>query len=199
MKEIIIDPMSGISFVLQKNESIRIIDLEGQQVADLVAFNRDNPAEKLSTSATLDANGSIYVRKGDVLYSNLYNEILEITADTVGIHDILLPACTSRTFETQYGIEGYHPSCHENLSANLKKYNIQPENLPNPFNVFMHALIREDGSLEVEKPLSQAGDYIELEAKIDLIVAVAACSVRESKCNGYDCTSIKVQFLEEGV
>ncbi len=195
MKEIIIDPMSGTSFVLRKNESIRIIDVEGQQVADLVAFRKDDPAEKLSTAATLDANGSIYVRKGDVLYSNRYNEILEIKQDTVGIHDILLPACSPGLFETQYGIEGYHPSCHENLSANLRKFNIFPENIPTPFNIFMHALIREDGTLEVEKPLSQAGDYIELEAKMDLVIAVAACSVRESKCNGYNCTSIRVQFV----
>lgn len=187
--------MSGVSFILPKNESIRIVDVEGQQVADLVAFNKNNLSEKLSTAATLDANGSIYVRKGDVLYSNRYNEILEIVHDTVGIHDILLPACSPRLFETQYGIEGYHPSCYENLSSVLKKFNIVPENIPHPFNIFMHALIREDGTLEVEKPLSRAGDYIELEAKIDLIVAVSACSVRESKCNGYNCTSIRVQFV----
>lgn len=196
MKEIIIiEPMSGASFVLRKNESIRIVDVEGQQVADLVAFSKNDPAEKLSTAVTIDANGSIYVRRGDVLYSHRYNEMLEIIRDTAGIHDLLLPACSPRMFEHQYGIEGYHPSCHENLSAVLKKFAIPSESIPNPFNIFMHTLIREDGTLEVEKPLSKAGDYIELEAKMDLIVAVSACSVRESKCNAYNCTSIKVQFI----
>ena len=195
MKEIIIEPMSGVSFVLQKNESIRIVDVEGQQVADLVAFNKNNPAEKFSTAVTIDANGSIYVRRGDVLYSGMYNEMLEIIRDTAGIHDLLLPACNPRMFQHQYGIEGYHPNCHENLSGALKRFNIPADSLPNPFNIFMHTLIREDGTIEVEKPLSKAGDYIELEAKMDLIVAVSACSVRESKCNAYNCTSIRVQFV----
>lgn len=197
MKEIIIEPMSGTAFVLRKNESIRIIDVEGQQVADLVAFNMNSPAEKLSTAVTIDANGSIYIRKGDVLFSDRYNEMLKVVQDTVGIHDILLPACSPRLFEVQYSIEGYHPSCLENFTSILKKFNIPSNIIPNPFNIFMHALIREDGSIEVEKPLSQAGDFIELKAKMDLIVAVTACSVRESKCNAYNCTSIKVQFPDE--
>ena len=195
MKEILIEAQSGAAFIINKNQKFRIIDIEGQQVADMVAFNRHDYNEKLSTSATMDANGSIYVRKGDALFSNRYNELLEVVADSVGIHDILFPSCSSHMFRYQYQIESYHPSCHENLSGNLKKFNIPPEFLPDPFNIFMHTLIREDGSIEIEKPLSQKGDYIEFQARMNLIVAVSACSVRESKCNAYNCTPIMVRIM----
>jgi uncharacterized protein YcgI (DUF1989 family) len=49
--------------------------------------------------------------------------------------------------------------------------------------------------IDGEVPLSKPGNFIELRAEIDLIVAVSACSVEQSKCNGYRCTSTEIQFI----
>jgi uncharacterized protein YcgI (DUF1989 family) len=58
----------------------------------------------------------------------------------------------------------------------------------------MNAVISKKGKITVTEPLSKAGDYIELKALMDLIVAVSACSVEESRCNAGKCTAIKIQL-----
>ena len=194
-KKIFVEPQTGTAFFLKKGHICRVIDVEGKQVADLVAFSKYNPKERLSTGATIDNNSSLNIRIGDYLFSNKYNKLLKIVADTVKKHDLLYPACSQAMYRSQYSTTEYHPSCLENLSKTLKEYEITEEQIPGPFNVFMNTSVDRKGDLKVGEPLSKAGDHIELRAEMDLIIAVAACSVDESKCNAYGCKPIIVEIF----
>ncbi len=193
-KHILIEARSATAFPLTKHSSIRVIDVEGQQVADLVAFNRMDRSEKLSTGATIDCNGSISPRRGDRLFSNRYAALLTIVEDQVGQHDLLHPPCSPPMYRVQYGIAGNHPNCLQNLANALSPFGLSMEDIPVPFNIFMYSVISADGTVRVKEPLSRPGDFIELRAEMDLIVAVSACSVEESACNGYECTPIDICF-----
>lgn len=195
IKEIFIEPQTGISFILKKDHKCRVTDVKGKQVADLVVFNLSNKKEKLSTGVTIDNNSSLNIRIGDYLFSNQYNKLLKIVADTVKKHDLIFPACSPQMYRIQYQTADYHPSCLENLSIALKEHGITAEQIPDPFNIFMNTSVDRDGSVTVEEPLSKAGDHIVLGAEMDLIVAVTACSVVESKCNAYECKPIKVEIF----
>ena len=48
--------------------------------------------------------------------------------------------------------------------------------------------------ITIETPLSEAGDYIDLKAHMDLILGITACSAM--KCNNYHCTAIDVKIFE---
>ncbi len=194
-KEFIIKPQSGISFVMEKNQLVQIIDCEGKQVADLVAFNRENKKEKLSTGVTIDNNSSLFLHKGDYLYTNEYNKMFMVIEDTAGNHDLLHPACSPPMYRYQYKITSYHPSCLGNLSKALGSYEISIEEIPNPVNLFMNTILEPDGKIRVEEPLTRSGDYILLRAEMDMILGITACSVEESKCNGFNCTPIMVKIL----
>lgn len=194
-KKYIIEAEKGRSFLIAENQRIKIIDIEGQQVADFVAFNKKNTAEKLSTGATLDVNSSLFIKEGDSLYSNRYNKMFTVAEDTVGKHDILYPACSQPMYECLYDVSSHHPNCLENLLEAVRIYNLSIDDIPIPFNIFMNTEIFPDGSLHVKEPLSSPGDYIILEAKMDAIVAVAACAEKESKCNNFNCTSIEVDII----
>lgn len=189
-----IPPRGGRAFRLNKGERVRVIDPEGKQVADFIAFNTKGPREHLSTGATIDNNRSLYLKVGDSIYSNLHRPILQVTADTVGAHDLLHPACNPEMYRIQYGITGEHPSCHENFKVVLTEYGLDETYLSTPFNIFMHTRVFDDGHIEVKEPLSGSGDYIELRALTDLIVAVTACSVAESSCNAGRCGPIKIEI-----
>jgi len=193
-KEFLIEARTGRAFVLKKGQNIRVIDVEGRQVADLVAFKAKEYGEKLSTGATIDANGSLKLNQGDFLFSNYYNKMLKVVLDTVGRHDLLHPACSPAMYRYQYRISVPHPNCRDNLAEALKPYGLAEVEIPIPFNIFMNTVILPDGTVRVEEPLSRADDFIDLEAQMDLIVAVSACSVQESKCNAFKCTPIKVQL-----
>src|SRR5256885_16657164 len=108
-----IAPQTGTAFKLKCRQSLRVIDLEGEQVADLVAFAEEDKAEWLSSGRSIDYANKIYLTTGDVLYSNRSRPMLTITADDRGRHDFLLTPCSPETFQTLSRVTNYHPNCFE--------------------------------------------------------------------------------------
>ena len=189
-----ISPRSGVAFEVKKGERLKVIDPNGEQVADLVAYNKADIQEVISSGRSLDYASKIYLTKGDSIYSNRSNIMLEITEDTVGRHDFLLTPCSADTFRIIYGHENPHRGCFGNLAEALAHFNIKPDQIPTAFNVFMNVPIDpKTGILTVEPPLSKAGDYIIVEAKMDLIIGLTACSAEQS--NNYSFKPIHYEIL----
>ncbi len=184
-----------MAFTVRKGTLFRVVDIEGKQVADLVSFSRTDHDEKLSTGATIDCNGSLAVGRGDILYSNRYRPMLTVEDDSVGRHDILHPPCSRWMYMFQYGIKDSHPSCLENLSNALSEFGIYEYVISTTLNIFLNTRILPNGRIHIEEPLSNPGDYIELRAEIDMIMAISACCVEESTCNAYRATPLKVVFF----
>ena len=173
----IIPPRSGVAFTLDKGQKLMVVDIEGEQVSDLVCFNRNDKREYLSSGRTIDYAETIFLTTGHPLYSNRSNVMLEIKEDKVGRHDFFLTPCSAEMFRIIYGHKHPHRGCFGNLAAALKEYHIEPDNIPICFNVFMHVTVDGDtGKIAVLPPKSKAGDYTIFEAKMDLIVGMTACS-----------------------
>lgn len=171
---------SGDSFLLKKGQYLKVIDKEGQQVSDMVLFNANDPREKISSGKTLDFEESLLITKGNFLWSNRSNKMAEIVEDTNGRNDFLLAPCSPETFQIMYNNPHFHPSCFENLYKNLERFGIHKDDIPTAFNIFMNVQWDAKGKLSVEPPLSKAGDYLIIEAKMDLIVGLTACSAEDS-------------------
>jgi uncharacterized protein YcgI (DUF1989 family) len=177
----IVQPKSGIGLELRQGQCLRVVDPEGGQVADLVAFASDDSGEWLSNGRTFDYNATFRLTRGHVLYSNRSNPMFTIVEDTVGRHDFLYTACSREMFEIQYGLAD-HPNCLDNLAANLAHLGVNRDRIPTPFNIFMNVEMAPSGELSIRPPKSTAGDSIVLRAEMDLAVAVAACAA--GACNG---------------
>lgn len=179
-----IPPRSGTAFTLSAGQHLTVIDPEGGQVSDLVAFARDDVAEFLSNGRTFDYGESIKVAgEGTVLWSNRSRKMLTITRDDVGVHDFLLTPCSKEMWGLLYPEEPPHRGCLGNLAEALEPYGVTRDQVPTAFNVFMNVPVRPDGSLSVEPPVSKAGDALTLRAEIDLVIGLTACSAGAS--NGY--------------
>lgn len=176
-----IAPRSGVAFELMRGQQLRVIDPLGEQVADLLAYNRDDVREVLSSGRSLDYASCIYLSKGHSLYSNRSNVLLKIVEDTVGRHDFLLTPCSAEMFRILYGDSEPHRGCFGNLAVALAPYGIAPDAIPTAFNIFMNVPIdAQTGQLRVEPPLSRAGDFIVFEACMDLVIGLTACSAGQS-------------------
>lgn len=196
-REFIVEAKSGLTIAVEKGEKIEIIDLHGKQVVDFFATNQTTFTEQLSAGVTIDCNESLKVSTGDSLYTNLYNKMFTIIEDDVKEHDLLHPCCRPEMFEFFYNNGDGHSSCLANINDSLnEKFNLRKNEIT-PFNIFMYTKILPDGKISVEPPLSKAGDKIVLEAEMDVQLAVAACSVSESSCNGGECTPIKIVVSTE--
>jgi uncharacterized protein len=175
-----IDPQRGAGFELRRGDLLRVVDPQGEQVSDLVAFAREDRAEWLSSGRTLDYNNTIYLTTGNRLYSNRSRVMLTIVADTVGRHDFLYTPCSPETFSIIYKNSSYHPSCFENLATALRPFGIPPDAIPTTFNIFMNVDILPTGELKISAPRSRPGDCIEFRAEINLVVGLTACSAEMS-------------------
>lgn len=187
-REYLIGPCAGIAAEILKGQIVTVIDVEGGQVADFFAEMAGNPDEFLSTGVTIDCNESLRLGVGDTVYSNLYRPMFRVLSDDVGEHDLLHPCCRPEMYDFFYRNGNGHPNCLDNINAALKK--VRP--IVHPVNLFMHTKIGENGKITVLPPVSKAGDQIVFRAEADVCIAVAACSVSESACNGGRCTPIKI-------
>ncbi|HEX8916999.1 MAG TPA: urea carboxylase-associated family protein [Chloroflexota bacterium] len=187
-------PQTGLAFQLHKGQIVRVIDPEGEQVADFLAFSAGDSRESLSSGRSFDYNNTIYLTTGHVLYSNRSNPLLTIVEDQVGKHDFLYTPCSMDTFRLLYSHEGHHPSCFENLARNLAPYGIDPDAIPTTFNIFMNVDVLAGGELRISPPLSRPGDYVDLLAETDLIIGLTACSAEMS--NNYSFKPIEVEIRE---
>jgi len=175
-----IAPRSGVAFRLRQGQLLRVIDPQGVQVSDLLAYNAADIREALSNGRTFDYEETIALTAGNRLWSNRSNVMLRIVEDTVGRHDFLLTPCSEANFRHFYPAQPVRRGCFGNLSEALAPYGVEPDMIPCAFNLFMNVSVAAEGKLRVEPPLSGPGDYIVLRAEMDLVVGLTACSAYAS-------------------
>lgn len=177
----VIPPRSGTAFALRRGQRLTVIDPEGEQVSDLVAYAAADPEEAISSGRTLDYASRLFLSTGDPIYSNRSQVMLVIEEDDVGRHDFLLTPCSADTFRIIYGHADPHRGCHGNLAEALAPWGIAPDRIPVAFNVFMHVDVNgETGELKVLPPKSRAGDRTVFRAEMDLVIGLTACSAEQS-------------------
>lgn len=193
IREIPIPARKGRAFEVKKGSYFRLIDVEGQQVADMIALEKGSE-DYFSPAHTRSCLNSINLKVGDHLFSNRRKPLLKIVEDTVGLHDIIVPCCDIERFRRDYGLD-YHENCYDNLVNALKDLNITRDPLPEALNVFMNNKVMEDGSIVTEEPINKPGDYILFEVLEDLVVAISACPQDLSPCNAFNPTEMKIEIL----
>ncbi len=184
----------GKAAFVSQGQSVKLINTHGSQVVDTWAFARHDLKEFMSMEHTRATLVRIMPATGDHLYSNRRRPMLTIKEDTTpGIHDTLMAACD----DYRYGLLGcteYHDNCTDNLAAALYELGLTAPETPSPFNVFMNIPWTEEGALSFEPPASKPGDYLLLEAQMDLVVAFSACPQDILPINGRQCTPVEAQF-----
>ena len=181
-------PQTGAGFVLERGQSLTVVDPSGGQVSDLFAVA--TTGEWLSSGRTIDYASTVYLTAGHLLYGNRSTPLLRITEDTCGRHDFLLTPCSQEMFDALYPEFGgaAHPSCFDNLAKALAPFGVGPDQIGTSFNIFMNVWTEPTGRLHVDPPTSVAGDRLTVRAEVDVYVGLTACSAEKS--NGGVCKPI---------
>ena len=176
-----VPPRSGTAFELAAGELLTVIDPQGSQVADLLAYARADVREVISNGRTFDYEETIRLTAGNTLWSNRSNPMLTLVEDDVGSHDFLLTPCSEATFRHFYPEHPVHRGCFGNLAEALAPWGVEPDMVPCAFNVFMNVPVDADtGKVSVLPPLSKPGDRLVLRAEMDLVIGLTACSAYAS-------------------
>lgn len=179
------------AFEMRASNVLRIIDVEGQQVADIVAFNLHDLGERLNGESTMLLNGTYNPREGHTLYTDDCRPMFTIIDDKVGRNYPGALMCSEEMNRIRYGIPGTM-NCRDNLTAAVRTYGLTKRDLPGAFTPFMKVVHEPDGSASIQEPPSKAGDHIDLQAEMDVLVAISACPQERNPCNGWNPTSLDV-------
>ena len=179
------------SVKLQPGDTLRIIDLEGQQAVDFLAYAAELPADRYNAANTMKINGNIYLGKGSKLYSDRAQVLLTIVDDTVGRHDTIGGCCSSWSNRTRYGLKDT-PGCHANFVAELACWSLSPADVVANVNFFMNVPVRQDGGMAIEAGLSKPGDYVEMRAEMPVIAVLSNCPQRNNPAAGFGPTPVEV-------
>lgn len=192
VSESIIPPKEYLGVELTKGQILRIVDVEGKQVPDLVCFNMKDPTEKLSCNNSRLIQKRWRLTTGHVLYSDEGHEMLTIVGDTVGIHHASGGCCNEPVNFRRYGVHGTR-NCRENMALAAECIGITQKDIPGAFCPFMNVVQYDDGRYEILEPTSKAGDYIDLRAEMDLFVSISNCPQEKNPCNGFNPTPLKIE------
>lgn len=186
--------------LLKNGQTLRILDLKGNQAADTLFYNAANPIERYSAMDTIREQGNVFLTTGSELRSNENNVMLEIVADTCGRHDTLGGACATESNTVRYDLEkrSMH-ACRDSWMlaiAEHPEFGISKRDISHNINFFMNVPITESGGLTFEDGISAPGKYVEMEARMDVVVLISNCPQLNNPCNGYNPTPIEVLIWE---
>jgi uncharacterized protein YcgI (DUF1989 family) len=191
-------PAREAGFMLAKHgQLLQIVDLEGAQVGDLVAFVSGNSQEYLSPAHTCSCLLKLVPEVGDALYSNHRRALLRIRRDDVGKHDLMVPCCDPERYAKDFHAPE-HPSCLASLQAAAAEFGADhPLRGELAINVFMNNVLLAGGRIETRAPAHGAGATLELEVLEDLIVGLAACPQDLTPCNNFAPSDMALRLWEE--
>jgi urea carboxylase-associated protein 1 len=178
---------------VQAGQTLRILDLEGNQAVDFLLYAADDDTERYSAQDTISAQQNIYLRTGTVLMSNESRPMARIVATTVAYHDTIGGACSCESNTLRYGhhTKSQH-ACVENFLLANARYGRTKRDLVSNINWFMNVPVEADGTLGIVDGISAPGLYVDLEMLMDVIVVISNCPQINNPCNGFNPTPVRV-------
>lgn len=174
---------------------LRIIDLEGNQAADTLFYDAQDPAERYSASDTIRHQAALYLTTGTHLISNAGHVMLTIIADTCGRHDTLGGACSRESNTMRYAAdrEPMH-ACRDSFICGIQSWQPQlgTRDITCNINFFMNVPVTPDGKLTFADGVSGPGRYVELRAERNVVCLISNCPQLNNPCNAYNPTPIEV-------
>ena len=202
VEEIHIPKEHAMAFKVSTGQIMRVIEIEGLQCADIAMFNAHNYQERYDPQISYTLNslqGTGNTKTIKYMYSRppRMNLMFTVVEDTVRSHWCLWGGrCNTRIYEIK-GVMGYHRNCQDSLAEAIAPFGLTEYDVPDVFNAFMDVEYPPDGRYRIKAAPAKKGDYIDLLAHMDCLVAVSACPNEDTPVNGGVPKPLKVEIWQE--
>ncbi|HEY1950707.1 MAG TPA: urea amidolyase associated protein UAAP2 [Bryobacteraceae bacterium] len=186
---------------LEVGETLRIVDLRGNQAVDTFFYNADDVTERYSATDTILGQKNIYLTNKSILRSNLARPMLTIVEDTCGRHDTLGGACSTESNTVRYALEKrYMHACRQSFLKAIihSDAGLTKRDIGSNINFFMNVPVTPEGELTFADGISEAGKYVEMRAEMNVLVLISNCPQLNNPCNAYDPTPVRLLIWRKG-
>ncbi len=180
---------------VRAGQTMRIVDIEGQQGVDFLVYDADDHRDRYAAADTMKINGGIFIEKGTVLYSINCNPLMTMTEDSCGSHDTIGGCCSDAINRTRYDAPGQR-NCRDNFLAELEKCGMDERDMVPNVNFFAYVPIGPKGEMDFKPPISKPGDYVDLRAERDVLTIISNCPQINNPAAGFNPTPIQVTIWD---
>ena len=179
--------------IVRQGQTLRIVDLEGNQAVDFLMYALEDDAERYSAQDTIAAQGNIFLREGSVLMSNERRPMAVVKDTSVAYHDTIGGACSCESNTLRYGhhTKSQH-ACVENFLQGNARWGRGKRDMVSNINWFMNVPVEADGALGIVDGISAPGLYVDIRAEMDLVTVVSNCPQVNNPCNGFNPTPVRM-------
>lgn len=198
IEDIVVPARAPWSAVVKKGQTLRLIDLEGQQAIDFLCFGTkpfEGQIERYHMPNTIKIPKHAFLEKGTVLYSQFARPMMTITEDSCGGHDTIFGCCSFAVDQVRYGKQNAE-CCQRNFEREMARHGLGPEHVVANANFFMNVPVNSDGHVDITDSQSRAGDFVDLRAEMDVIAVLSNCPQELNPAAGGGPTPIRAIISE---
>ena len=166
------------AMALRAGDAVRIALDHGPSSVALVAWSLADTSERLNYADTVKIQWTAALGKGRVLFSDMGRVMLAITEDSCGAHDALAGGSNAASNAARYtgrSPGGPHRNTRDNLLLAALKLGLDPRDVPPCVSFFAPISVGAEGRLGWNEAGRAAGDFVDLRAEMDLLVALSNC------------------------
>ena len=195
IEDVTVQPAGHWARVLPQGSRVRFIDLEGKQAIDFLAYNAHDPSERYNAADTMKYAGTIFLTKGHGIYTDMGRKLFTIVEDTCGRHDTIGGCCSAESNQLRY-TDANTPNCRDTFLKGLAEHGLGKKDIVANLNFFMNVPVQPNGEMALAEGFSGPGDFVDLQAEIDVLAVVSNCPQTRNPVNAYNPTPIRLIVWE---
>src|SRR5688572_6816733 len=191
---LVVDPGGSWSGLIAAGDFIRIVDLEGRQAVDFLCYKAMDVRDRYNAANTMKMAGNLYINEGTVLYGEHATALMQVVRSSCADHDTIGGCCSAEMNWLRYGKRTH--SCRANFIHELSKFDMGAADIVANVNFFMSVPVGPNGEMAISDGPSKPGDYVDVEALTDAIVALSNCPQKYNPAAGYNPSPVRVELYE---
>ncbi len=191
LTSVTVDPGGSWGAVIGAGERVRFVDLEGQQAVDFLCYNAHDMRDRYNAANTMKMAENLYLNAGAVLYGEYATPLMKIVASSCPDHDTIGGCCSAEMNDLRYGRRTH--SCRANFLHELSKFGMGEPDIVANVNWFMSVPVGRAGHMAISGSPSKPGDYVDVEALIDVVAVISNCPQKYNPACGYNPTPVRVE------
>jgi len=158
-----------------QGETLRLVADAATSGVSVLMWNAKDPSERLNPADTIKVQWTARLSRGRVLLSDMGRILAAITDDTFGLHDFIAGCSSKPSDAAKFGEDANRRNSRDNFILAANKHGLSARDIGPCVTFFAPVVTDDDGRLIWKDKATRAGDYVDLRAEIDLLVALSNC------------------------
>lgn len=163
---------------LSRGQSLRLVNDEATAGLSALFWSAQDPSERYNSGDTVKVQWTARLTAGRILLSDMGRVLASITADSCGYHDSVLGGSTRALDARKYGAMPQNPDARnsrDNFVLSAAKFGLSARDVGPCVTFFAPVVTDEAGAFHWKENALKPGDYVDLRAEMDLLVALSNC------------------------